>query len=259
MVRRVKRREPVAKALRRAKATAIETGRRRGLELRKIPQVFVEQPEAELTIGLDHLVGRRMMEGDPELFVVQVGAFDGQTNDPIHDWITRFGWRGVLVEPQARYFSRLKETYADFPKLSLRNVALSHESGRRPFYTVPADTPGVPEWVGQLASFDRSTIVAHQHLIPNIEELIRADDVECVTFEDLLAGVDRVDLLQVDAEGYDAEIIRMFDFDRWRPSIVNFESVHLSPEDQDSVMRLLVAHGYRVAMTGFDTLAYAQG
>jgi FkbM family methyltransferase len=243
--------------LRRAKAKALEAGRRRGVEVRRRPQVLLDEPDAELQVTLDHLVAQRMMAGESELFVVQVGAFDGQTNDPIHDWIIRYGWRGVLVEPQARYFAKLEETYAGFPKLSLRNVALAHESGRRPFYTLPADTPGVPDWVGQLASFDRSTIVAHKHLIPNIEELIRADDVECVTFEDLLEGVDRVDLLQVDAEGFDAEIIRMFDFDRWRPSIVNFESVHLSPEDHDAVLRLLVGHGYRVATTGFDTLAHA--
>jgi FkbM family methyltransferase len=243
--------------LRRAKARATEAARRRGLELRRVPHVFVDEPDAELKLELDHLIAHRMTQGDGELFVVQVGAFDGRTNDPIHHWITRYGWRGVLVEPQARYFAKLEETYADFPKLSLRNAALAHERGRRPFYTVPADAPGVPEWVGQLASFDRSTIVAHQHLVPNIEQLIRADDVDCVTFEDLLDGVERVDLLQVDAEGYDAEIIRMFDFGRWRPSIVHFESVHLSPEDHDSVMRLLVSHGYRVATSGFDTLAYA--
>lgn len=39
---------------------------------------------------------------------------------------------------------------------------------------------------------------------------------------ELLAGVDRVDVLQVDVEGYDAEAIRMFPFGRYLPSIVRF-------------------------------------
>ena len=194
--------------LRKARAKALGAARSRGLELRRIPKVFVDNPEAELKVTLEHLVAHRMMEGDSDFFVVQVGAFDGKTDDPIHNWITRYGWSGVLIEPQARYFNELRQTYEGFAKLSLRNVALSHESGRR-LYTVQADTPGVPEWVGTLASFDRSTIVGHQHLVPNLEELIRAEDVECVTFEDLLEGVERVDLLQVDAEGYDAEIVRI--------------------------------------------------
>jgi FkbM family methyltransferase len=198
-----------------------------------------------------------MLTGDPRFFVVQIGAFDGQTGDPIHEWIKRYGWNGVLVEPQRRYFKRLEATYAGYDGLALRNVALAEQAGRRTFYQVPHDAPGIPEWVGQLASFDRDTILAHGHLVPNIGELIEPVEVECVTFEDLLAGADRVDLLQIDAEGYDAEIVRMFDFDRWHPSIVNFESVHLSQADHDSVIGHLVRHGYKVTTTGVDTLAYA--
>jgi FkbM family methyltransferase len=228
------------------------------VELRKVQKVFVEHPEAELRPSLEHAVAHRIMVGGPDLFVVQVGAFDGQTNDPIHDWIVRYGWRGVLVEPQRRYFERLQTTYAGVQRLDLRNVALAASSGRMPFYSVRQDVPGVPEWVGQLATFERSTILAHEHLVPNIAELIEVTDVETQSFEDLLAGVERVDLLQIDAEGFDAEIVRMFDFERWRPSIVNFESVHLSPEDRDGAMRLLIGHGYRVATTDVDTLAYRE-
>jgi len=73
----------------------------------------------------------------------------------------------------------------------------------------------------------------------------------------LHVGIDRVDLLQVDVEGYDAEVVRMFDFDRWRPSIVNFEHTHLSPRDHESAMRHLVSHGYQIATTGVDTMGYA--
>jgi FkbM family methyltransferase len=219
--------------------------------------VFVDHPEAELALTFEQIVAHRVMTGDPDLFVVQIGAFDGQTGDPIHRWIKRYGWGGVLVEPQARYFEMLRATYAGCPRVELRNVALADRGGRRMLYHVPEDAPGVPAWVGQLASFDRATIVAHRHLVPNIDDLIEATAVECVTFEELLDGVERVDLLQIDAEGYDAELVRMFDFERWRPSIVNFESAHLSHDDHDAAMRRLVAHGYGLSQTGFDTIAYA--
>ena len=38
--------------------------------------------------------------------------------------------------------------------------------------------------------------------------------------------VSRVDLLQVDCEGYEYEILKMFDLQRFNPSLVNYESVH---------------------------------
>jgi FkbM family methyltransferase len=236
---------------------ARNAARSRGIELRKVPRIFVDAPEAVLQPTLEHLVAHRLITGGTDLFVVQIGAYDGQTNDPIHGWIKQYGWHGVLVEPQQRPFARLQETYAGCEGILLRNAALAEASGRRTFYQVPDDVPGVPDWVGQLASFDQSTILAHRHLVPNIDDLVDAIDVDCVTFEDLLEGVDRVDLLQIDAEGYDGEIVRMFDFARWRPSIVNFESVHLTHEDYEATLRCLVSHGYRVATPGFDTIAYA--
>ncbi|MDA0180322.1 FkbM family methyltransferase [Solirubrobacter phytolaccae] len=231
--------------------------RARGVEVRRVSKVFVDHPEAELRMTLEHAVAHRIMTGGPDLFVVQVGAFDGQTNDPIHEWIMRFGWRGVLVEPQARYFARLQQTYAGVEGLELRNVALAHISGQLPFYTVRQE-PGVPDWAGQLATFERATILSHEHLVPNIEALIETTEVETKSFHDLLEGVEQVDLLQIDAEGFDAEIVRMFDFDRWQPSIVNFESTHLSREDHESVLRLLIDRGYRVSTTDVDTLAYRE-
>jgi FkbM family methyltransferase len=249
-------RRSLARAWHAAGAQAREAVRTRGLELRRVPRVFVDHPDAELRLGLEQLIGHRMMTAGPDLFVVQVGAFDGRTNDPIHEWIKQFGWSGILVEPQARPFAQLQKTYADCPRLNLRNVAIAPTSGRRAFYSVRPDVAGVPDWVAQLSSFDRATILAHQHLVPGLDELIVTSDVACESFEDLLTGIDRVDLLQIDAEGYDAEIVRMFDFERWRPSIVHFESVHLEAADHESVMRHLVAHGYRLAEADADTLAY---
>jgi hypothetical protein len=80
--------------------------------------------------------------------------------------------------------------------------------------------------------------------------------VPCVSLETLLHGVDVIDLLQVDVEGYDAEVIRMFDFDRFRPSIVRFENMHLTPEDHESAVERLIGYGYRIAASDPDTLAW---
>ena len=45
---------------------------------------------------------RRMLEAGHELTFIQVGGFDGITTDPLYKYITRYGWRGVLLEPQSR-------------------------------------------------------------------------------------------------------------------------------------------------------------
>jgi hypothetical protein len=53
-------------------------------------------------IELDDVICRRMLGYGHEFTFIQVGAFDGITTDPLHKYITRYGWRGILMEPQPR-------------------------------------------------------------------------------------------------------------------------------------------------------------
>jgi hypothetical protein len=68
--------------------------------------------------------------------------------------------------------------------------------------------------------------------------------------------VDYVDLLYIDAEGYDFELLKVFDFDRLAPEIVRFEHVGLSRGEWDEAVRLLAHHGYRTVREEYDTTGY---
>src|SRR3989442_714337 len=46
-----------------------------------------------------------------DFFVLQIGACDGVMADPIHKWIKKYKWQGILVEPQKKEFERLKISY----------------------------------------------------------------------------------------------------------------------------------------------------
>lgn len=116
--------------------------------------------------------------------------------------------------------------------------------------------PGLPPRHLGHASFDRSLLESQ---FPGVE--IEAITVDCVTLDDFLieAGSDHIDLIQIDVEGYDSEITRLLDLDRWKPAIVNFEHNHLSHADCATALDKLIAHGYRLEIGGqldIDTLAY---
>jgi FkbM family methyltransferase len=219
-----------------------------------LARCLAQYPEARLRINLDYVAAHRMLHS-PEFYFVQIGAFDGRTNDPICEHVRRHGWRGVLVEPQPHYFRQLEATYRNVPGLTLRNVAISERHEKRPLYTVK-DRPGLPALAPQYASFNRSHV---QSNFPGIE--LEEITLDCITLDELLseAASDHIDLIQIDVEGYDAEIIRLLDLDRWKPAIVNFEHNHLSHADYATVLDKLVAHGYRLAIGGLfdmDTLVY---
>lgn len=232
---------------------------RRGLRAsrivpRRLPRVLVQRPEARLELTLDHLIARLLLDND-DLVFVQIGAFDGRTGDQLWKYVNRYHWTGILVEPQRKSFEALQRTYAEHPELELRNVAISDKAGLRTLYTI-REVVGLPEWATQLASFDRAQVDKHNLRAPQGDDLVVAETVECVTLDHLLADVQRVDLLQVDVEGYDAEIIRMFDFDKYSPRVVRFEHAHLSTGDHNAAVQRLVERGYQVALTHFDTLGW---
>jgi hypothetical protein len=58
--------------------------------------------------------------------------------------------------------------------------------------------------------------------------------------------VKQLDLVVVDAEGFDGQIVRSFPFERFLPKIVYFEDKHLSPDDSAETLALLRRHNYSI-------------
>ena len=88
--------------------------------------------------------------------------------------------------------------------------------------------------------------------------MIDVEPVQCMTFDSLFAAVGsaHIDLLQIDVEGYDAEVLRLFDVAARRPAIVRYEHVHLSEQDQKACLERLIPLGYKIDVGPLDTLAY---
>lgn len=204
-------------------------------------------PRYVRTIEFNDVICRRMFEFGPELTFIQVGAFDGTTKDPLRKYIKTCGWRGILVEPQPRACSELRELYQGNSGIVILQAAIEEKSGKRRLFTVESET--APTWAGGLASFDRETIIKHADLIPGLEGMIRQETVDCITFDEVLQHLPskRLDLLQIDTEGADAHILSLFPFDRLQPAIVHWEIKHLSKTQREKCFDFLAPHRYRFA------------
>lgn len=234
--------------------------RRLGYTIQRLPsQAF--DPQFALQVGFDYVLEHYVASRDdprPFLFL-QVGAYDGMHGDPIQRHVRKRGWHGILVEPQPSHFGRLVENYAGFDGLRFVNAAISDQAGRRTLYVV-ADEKGAPiQPLGDLATFSENRLAAALRKVGGRYPGSRVGsiDVECTTFADVLADVAYLDLLQIDVEGYDFELLKLFDFDRLTPPIVRFEHKLLSPRDLDDAVLLLARHGYRVLREENDMTAYS--
>ncbi len=195
--------------------------------------------------------------GRPLCFV-QVGSNDGRSNDPLYGTVRTRAWRGVLVEPIPAVFERLKVNYADVPGVAFSNAAIDEREGRTTMYTV-SSRPGDPAWADQIASLDRDIVLKHAYAMPNIASRIVPLSVETMTLASLVAshGLDRIDLLHVDAEGLDAQIIGQVPLSAaWTPTYMLFEKKHMDLATRRSLRSRLRAGGYRLVDLGPDEFAY---
>jgi hypothetical protein len=81
----------------------------------------------------------------------------------------------------------------------------------------------------------------------------KEEEIETITFDSLVEGVNHIDLLHIDTEGYDYEIIKSIDFDKHQPSLILFEHAHLKKVSE--VHAYLSDMGYVCEQYELDTLA----
>ena len=217
-------------------------------------------PRFVLAINFDYVLAHYLASrNDPRpFFFLQVGANDGVMDDPLHQHIRDGNWHGILVEPQSAHFRRLVENYAGLEGLTFVNAAISEQSGPRRMFVIQDETGAPIEDLGRLASFREEPLHAFLDKMGGHypDSRIGSIEVTCTTFADLLGGASYLDLLQIDAEGYDLELLKLFDFARIAPPLVRFEHKHLSADEMDETTKLLSRHGYRMLREENDTTAY---
>lgn len=219
-----------------------------------------------LHLDLNCLLHERLWRSGTAFYFIQVGAFDGQTFDPLARYVKRYRLSGALIEPQQRPFSELKAHYRDNPQLSLYNAALAENVGYKTFYRVSDEKGVLPAWSQQLGSFKRENIIKHDNeiaaygiaAVPEIASYVIEEQVPCITFDLVLdeSGMDHVDLVQIDVEGFDFEVITLFPFYRMTPAIIRYEHMHMSDDTRRSCFEFLKQKGYRFVTEFADTVAY---
>ncbi|SEG23509.1 methyltransferase, FkbM family [Algoriphagus boritolerans DSM 17298 = JCM 18970] len=204
--------------------------------------------------------------------VIQIGANDGISNDPIHKFIKRDNWKGVLLEPQNFVFTEFtQKIYSKNTGITVLNAAIGPEDGTLPMYKIGFSST---RWATGLSSFSKEQvlkafdngIVAYNckkygETIPQDKsKWISQEEVRVISPESLIRefGIKNIDLLQIDAEGFDLEVIRIFDLKKHQPKVVVFENAGLSEEDYHLALTILKEEGYVTRRFGDNNLAMKQ-
>jgi len=191
-----------------------------------------------------------------DIFFVQIGAMDGVTHDPIHQFVKSLGWRGVLVEPIPHMNKRLKDNYAGCPGLEFAETAITDFEGKIEMAYV--DPEAAKEGIFEPGAFGTSTIMQDRGILGGeklpeyaneiFKQHTKKIEVPCCRLKTLLEKhkVKTLDLLVIDAEGADWMVARQLSLDEYRPRAVYLEYNHLSPYEKIACATHFTNHSYRI-------------
>lgn len=208
---------------------------------------------------------RAFADAYPRASFVEIGSNDGEQHDHLRPFITSRQWTGVMVEPVPYVFERLQRNYAGVERVTLENAAIASQDGGLPFYHLAeadeAEREGLPDWYDGIGSFSRAAVLRHADRIPDLERRLVCTEVPSLTLESLCRKhrVDWIDLLLIDAEGYDWEIIRHADLAAHDPRLLIYEHYHLDQSARRDCRAHLERLGYETMEEGFDTFCLRPG
>ena len=176
--------------------------------------------------------------------IVQIGANDGVRFDNLNEFINKYKIQSLLVEPIKNNFNKLKKKYINSNFVMLENSAIFTSTKDLFIYKVEekylhyydVHIPGI-------TSLDKNHLLKHGVKLKHIVK----ESVKTITIIELLNkyNIKNLDLLYIDAEGYDGNIVLDFLSHSLLKPIIIFEYIHIQNEVLKKVI-LKIDQDYKI-------------
>lgn len=171
-----------------------------------------------------------MMADMRDGYFVEFGAGDGVTDSNTYLLERKYGWRGVLAEPQVEMMSLLRSRR---PASMCFDVAVGPWDGKSVFNET--SIPGLSYVSGYgVDELTPARVVRRSHAVRVLSLNSLLDEAEAPAV---------IDYLSIDVEGAEYDVLRTFDFTKRRVRLMTVE--HNGTSNRRMIRELLDAHGFR--------------
>ena len=177
--------------------------------------------------------------------IIQIGANDGIRFDILNGYIKKYKTKSILVEPIKENYEKLKKNYEDCNFISFENCAISTNNEISFLYKVNEKyIKNYDDHIPGITSFNKEHLLKHgvknRHII--------CENVSSINMKDLITKhqLKSLDLLYVDAEGYDGKIVIDFlNTTNIKPVII-LEFIHIKNIIFESLIQILEENRYKL-------------
>lgn len=198
-----------------------------------------------------------LIERKQKINIVQVGANDGVHGDPLYDFIKKYYQRTnlIAIEPQLKAFNELKKNYQSVNNVSFFNGCVG-DGNEHIFYSLNDNfkvlTGKKDIKFDGVSSLMKENLVKRLSLynIDNFDKYIDKTKIRSHLLSNIIESFNydpkEIDLLQIDAEGYDDQIIYNSEIKVNKFKFINYEYKNLNEEKIKKLHEYLYNSGYEI-------------
>jgi len=149
-------------------------------------------------------------------FFVEVGAFDGVSFSNTTP-LVNCGWKGIYLEPVKEYFDRLQKNLGNNKNLTLLQYAISDIEEEQTINVM-----------NTLTTLNNNMVDIYKNIswaIPSVN-ILKKENVLCkklTTVLDENSVIKYFDVLVIDVEGYELNVLKSLDFNKYLPKLIIIE------------------------------------
>jgi FkbM family methyltransferase len=174
------------------------------------------------------------------VFVLQVGAGNGEGQPQLLSRFRADGWSGLLIEPHPGHFAALEALHADSDRVAILNLGLSDVPANPPLHSL---SPELLARNPRLAR-GRASLIRDRLATPGVApDDILSVEVPVLTFASVLEelGIDSAQLVVINTGGHEAQVLRSFDLAPLSAALVLVHSTPGTAADAEIIDRLAKA------------------
>ncbi|MEK7075427.1 MAG: FkbM family methyltransferase [Patescibacteria group bacterium] len=183
-------------------------------------------------------------------FFVEAGANDGISQNNTLYYEKNFGWRGILIESIPDLANKCR---ANRPKAIVENYALVSDNFKESTVTMRYCNLLSVVKGGMKTKAEEDEHIAAGSKLKNISSYEL--DVPVSTLSNILEKnmIKKVNFISLDVEGYELEVLKGFNFKKWRPSYILIEAKY-----EDDINSFMNDVGYeKIDKLSFHDFLYA--
>ena len=206
----------------------------------------------------------QLCEYKKEVSLVQIGANDGFSGDPVFPIVKKYpdNTKLLLIEPQSDLIDKIKKNYSFHKRVEIENCAISDKIKTLRLYRISelnkkyfTNDQGQISNTSGWTSSDKENIINFIKIANKLPKSITPEAAleeiicPCFPLETVLRQRDfpaQFDILNVDTEGTDDTVLFSCALEKTKPRMISFESGFLSEERKQKLFHYLRALGYAI-------------